>query len=552
MKKIRSSVFLQGLLFCMAGSVMLLLSVWFLWGWIKDDAYISFRYSRHLAAGLGLVFNAGERVEGYTNFLWVIIMALVHTLGMDMVLASKILGALAALASLSVLLLMEKQSSRDELPPLFGLSVLFMGASTTLGVWSSSGLATAPFLLFSLAGIHLLLHDDEEKRKNLRSMAAAALLAVSALFRPEGHLVAAIAYAVVLNRWRTGRWNARTAVTWCIVPLVILMPYHLWRFAYFGDILPNTYYVKAGGGGAAFALGMKYLWAMLNFNFNGPMLLLAVAGLFNRRVSAESRAVSGVIIFSFMAYLVYIGVDEMKYFRLFLTALPFMYFLAVRGVELIGQKWSLLRKRFVAVPIVLVIALTVTGLNARENWEKRSMRSSIMASNRSHAALGMYVSKHSSEGEYVIFQDMGNMPWAAPKMRFIDPIGLVDRTVAHTFKKYGYHPFMKSFIRRSAEGRKRYAALAAEMRDYMLSRKPEWTGFVAYVPPDRQKEIRRILHEYPDDPSPLTYYITHYDKFTFELFADPRFQHEYHFVKMYRRSNKYYLVLYERNDHVRP
>lgn len=43
---------------------------------LGDDAYISFRYALHLYQGHGLVWNPGERVEGYTNFLWVIIMAL--------------------------------------------------------------------------------------------------------------------------------------------------------------------------------------------------------------------------------------------------------------------------------------------------------------------------------------------------------------------------------------------------------------------------------------------------------------------------------------------
>ena len=42
---------------------------------VQDDAYISFRYARNLADGLGLVWNAGERVEGYTNFLWTLMLA---------------------------------------------------------------------------------------------------------------------------------------------------------------------------------------------------------------------------------------------------------------------------------------------------------------------------------------------------------------------------------------------------------------------------------------------------------------------------------------------
>ena len=52
---------------------------WFL----SDDAFISFRYSRHLADGLGLVWNAGEPVEGYTNFLWVLLMAASLSLGLE-------------------------------------------------------------------------------------------------------------------------------------------------------------------------------------------------------------------------------------------------------------------------------------------------------------------------------------------------------------------------------------------------------------------------------------------------------------------------------------
>jgi hypothetical protein len=46
-----------------------------------DDAMVSMQYARNLAEGNGLVWNAGgERVEGFTNFLWVLAMAGVHLL----------------------------------------------------------------------------------------------------------------------------------------------------------------------------------------------------------------------------------------------------------------------------------------------------------------------------------------------------------------------------------------------------------------------------------------------------------------------------------------
>jgi hypothetical protein len=42
-----------------------------------DDAYISLRYVDNFLAGKGLVFNEGEYVEGYTNFLWVMLLSVV-------------------------------------------------------------------------------------------------------------------------------------------------------------------------------------------------------------------------------------------------------------------------------------------------------------------------------------------------------------------------------------------------------------------------------------------------------------------------------------------
>ena len=51
--------------------------------WTCDDAFISFRYARNLVRGNGLVFNVGEAVEGYTNFLWTLGVAVGMLLGVE-------------------------------------------------------------------------------------------------------------------------------------------------------------------------------------------------------------------------------------------------------------------------------------------------------------------------------------------------------------------------------------------------------------------------------------------------------------------------------------
>ena len=67
---------------------------------LVDDAYISLRYAANWAGGRGLVFNPGERVEGYTNFLWVLIEAAAIRLGADPEAALTVAG-FAALAMLA-------------------------------------------------------------------------------------------------------------------------------------------------------------------------------------------------------------------------------------------------------------------------------------------------------------------------------------------------------------------------------------------------------------------------------------------------------------------
>src|SRR5215510_15672952 len=70
-----------------------------------DDAYITFRYARHLAEGYGLgAWNhTGEHVEGYSSLLWTLLMAGAARFGADVQIASKVFGAVAALLVMLVL-----------------------------------------------------------------------------------------------------------------------------------------------------------------------------------------------------------------------------------------------------------------------------------------------------------------------------------------------------------------------------------------------------------------------------------------------------------------
>src|SRR5438552_12188088 len=71
--------------------------------WATDDAFISFRYADNLVRGLGLVYNAGERVEGYSNFLWTLWCAAGISLGASPVVWSIVWGIACYAATLALL-----------------------------------------------------------------------------------------------------------------------------------------------------------------------------------------------------------------------------------------------------------------------------------------------------------------------------------------------------------------------------------------------------------------------------------------------------------------
>jgi hypothetical protein len=118
---------------------------------VIDDAYISFRYAENLARGQGLVFNVGERVEGYTNFLWVILLAIPARLGLDLVVSSKVLGGVFALATLWTLGTLHPGSgARPRARNLAAPGLLL--TNTAFFLWAVHGLETAMFAFWITLG----------------------------------------------------------------------------------------------------------------------------------------------------------------------------------------------------------------------------------------------------------------------------------------------------------------------------------------------------------------------------------------------------------------
>ncbi|MDW8352755.1 MAG: hypothetical protein RML99_12670, partial [Anaerolineae bacterium] len=234
-----------------------------------DDAFITFRYVKQWVAGNGLVFNIGERVEGYSNFLWVVLLAPFHALGVDLVLASKALGVLLGVVTLLLTAALVGNGWRG-----VGASIL-LAVSAPFGVWAVAGLETMLFACLFAASALAFAREEEAGRGWL----SGPLFALLALSRFEGLMFGLLASIVRgVRLWREGKpvqphdW-LRLAL-W-LAPIAVHMA---WRLSYYGYPMPNTVYAKSMGlHPRAFVEGAYYLYTSV-LALGGALPLL-VAGL---------------------------------------------------------------------------------------------------------------------------------------------------------------------------------------------------------------------------------------------------------------------------------
>ncbi len=294
-----------------------------------DDAFISFRYARHLSDGMGLVWNPGERIEGYTNFLWVLIIAGALRLGLP---PEGTANALGIASGLGVLLILGLRAHRRGWgKPFFWLAPVALASSRSFTAWSTGGLETMFFSLLCFAG--LVRFSDEHDRNSAWPWASAALLALATLTRPEGMLFASVsgcflAVAVLLRRRSLG-----AALLWVSIYWVPVGSHLLWRHSYYGFWLPNTFYAKVPG--TWWEQGAKYLMLFAG-DYNALWFLPLVAAALLMRTDFTTR-LFGVSTIAYLVYVASVGGDRFE-FRFLVVILPYLFWLAAAGLEAVAEK----------------------------------------------------------------------------------------------------------------------------------------------------------------------------------------------------------------------
>lgn len=291
-----------------------------------DDAYISLRYARHLAAGHGLVWNPGEPVEGYTDFLWVLLLSLVNPTPAGAWGLGLLTGALLLLVAA------RPPGSLRLAGPAGALLPVTLAANLAVPFWAAKGLETPLYSLLLTAGLFLYAasRDAEpaDPSAGRRAVLGIHILALSALARPEGLLFLVLAVA---DRALRSRGRDRSAL---LLPVLLLAPHFAFRLAYYGYPLPNTFYAKVGFAPEQFLRGLDYLWRF----FAHPQSLLFVAALPAGLRGTPAHRFLAAALLAGLAGIVYVGGDAFGAFRFLVPLLPALHLLALAGAASVASR----------------------------------------------------------------------------------------------------------------------------------------------------------------------------------------------------------------------
>lgn len=484
----------------------------YFWDFFIDDSYIGFRVARNVARGHGFVYNVGEFVEGYTNFLWVAVMALVQFVigtARDVSNASKVLGEYSAVCILVMAWWIGGglgARGRWRVGPGRVALPLLIAAHTSLAAWAVSGMETVFAAALVFAGFMLLVRGGGR-----RMGVGLAVMALAAMARFD-HVVFFAVAVIFCGAWSVARDGANTGLKKLLrmawPALAIYAAYTIFRivsyvdfsnFEGLRDLQPNTALAKTGHSWLSHHFWKLYV-IMYGYVFFGPLILLRAGAAARRREFGP--LLGAALVIAYLIYLYWYCYDWMPGFRLFRSVEPLLIVLVwdalawagVGGMRALiaAGKWKSSRREIFHAAKRWGLAFSFAGglIFAAHLclWAQLDLlpapkpgttnlpwllepatRHNILDGYRMNAELAADLADDSHalgallEPHHVVYTDLGGAPAYYTEARILECFGLTNRTIAR-------------------EGRRNDPEITALFTDWFQARfHPE---YIARVQPD--------------------------------------------------------------------
>ncbi len=362
------------------------------------------------------MFNPGERVEGYTNFLWVIVLALPRFICSteSLPLAAKWVGLFFSLLTLILSYGIARRTLSSSSAACVPLTI---AASPGFLVWTVAGLET-PLITFLI--VAALLCDHHER--STRFFLSGVCLGLAMLTRPDALIICG-AFVIVNACFRTDPIRYLAAVI--SGGLCVVLPHVLFRYIYYGTFVPNTFWVKTTrfqGGGTAYFL--KYLPTSGILT----VILAILGGLIpgRHRIQCLTYAVPVCL---YIGYIHHIGGDWMPMGRYLVPLMPLLSLSALTFIDVTMKERSSIRHAIVLICILLaLISPHINPIQMRRcqyndilRWES--------AQYATWKSVGVWFAENAEEGDVLTTGLAGIIPYYSG-LRIIDRGGLNDREIA--------------------------------------------------------------------------------------------------------------------------
>lgn len=498
-----------------------------------DDAFIFLRYADNIVDGYGFVWNLGAApVEGYTSFLYLIIITAIRFFGIN---SDSIIGWLGILFS-TITLLLTWKIIEIIIPdkPLFCFLVVFaVGFSPSFIYWTTGGLDVTLYTTLVLAStlVYFMSHD-----RIIPIWVVGLLFSLVALSRPEGTILIILPMMFeAFHNYHEKRKMLRNLI-FLITPFItIYTPYFLWRWGYFGYLFPNTYYDKTGAGTIQLRGGVLYLWESLVHSFGLSLVLCIVFLIFLPII--VFRKINYKVVYLSLSILIIWGVviinggDHFGEGRFIIPSIPFFLTLVALGFQSFYERNRL-------TIILGLLAIVLFAFNSIGDKEFQLIRKNIgniyysripelpIANSSRYEVYNNYVpgfiimgkslGKIASPNESIAVVPIGAIGYYS-KIEVIDMLGVVDPIIAH-------EPFDPIYIASWRPGHDKGDG------KYILSLHPDYIQLIDYLTSKPVAEPDNNMMQY---------------KSVVEIWNSLDFHNEYEFFP-YPIGNGWFYNLYRR------
>jgi|GEM_PF-2331491 len=435
---------------------------------VTDDIMISQRYAQNLANGNGLVFNKGERVEGFSNLLVVLAYGLpIELLNIHLRHIGLVYWGINGI-----------------LHVIISLMILFAGVKKFPGFWN-----------WLIALIYVIHPIHAQAAATGFSIYLQSILILYAYFRLErGGLVYALILGIlplvhsimypvwfgfVLLRIFKLRSDTKRVFNETLLSTLPIATYFIFRIFYYGDIFPNTYYLKSVSvmsltDGLIYIYGFMKLFAPLGLVYLAIILLSGKEKI--RSHAAELLTIFGI----YIAFVIKIGGD------LFLMRVMFIFFPFLLFSLLLNQKSIVYHRAIKTVMLILIFAQLGIALRGIYKLPSTTLFSDNLEWHKQRILLGRAINMNTKKDDVLAMAGLGYASYASNR-RVIDMLGKTDyyiaRSIPHLNRMLGHQKCAPEYIlsKRPEYIESIYNLEQVKSRNFLKNEQSSKTGYWADV-----------------------------------------------------------------------